>query len=240
MKPDTFNIYVMSYMRSDVILSQDMFEYCTYVVRESEAKDYNANGVMNLITIPDNAVYDFMSTLYWIINNTPEDVIFIADDDIQSFVYRQEETRYIVTPDNETDTETITSEIERIAQLIVDLNIGLAYDQSNRAPYAYDKEFQFKGMPGHMRWINKKALKATYDPHDPASSDIDMAMQELLHNRIVLQPKYLCVRAGMDTNKGIVEDRAEHLILVESMKNKWGRYYGYDYRKNTAKINVQR
>lgn len=240
MKPSTFNIYVMSYKRPNAIMSEKLFEYCTYVVRESEAEDYRSAGVKNVLAIPEGAVRDFMSTLYWIIENTPEDVIFVADDDIDRFVYRTDYSRNIENEDGTPDTETATAEVERIAQLLVDLELGFAFDQPTLALYAYDKEFQFKGMPGHIRWINKKALKATYDQEDPAASDVDMMMQELLHNRVVIQPKYLCVKALMDKNKGIVEDRSEHYAHHEAMKNKWGKYYDYDYRRNIGNILVQR
>lgn len=186
------------------------------------------------------AVRSFMSTLYWIIHNTPEDVIFIADDDIEKFVYRMSDTTYLELPDKRPDKERVTAEIERIAQLIYDLGIGYAFDQPTMAPYAYDCEFKFVGMPGHIRWINKKALKATYDPDDPAASDVDMMMQELLHNRIILQPRYLCAKAGMDLNEGASRTREGHMILVEAMKNKWGKYYDYNYKRNFARIMVKR
>ena len=75
-------------------------------------------------------------------------------------------------------------------------------------------------MPGHMRWINRKTLKAVYDKNALASSDIDMMMQELLKNRIILQPKYLCVKAGMDLNAGAIKNRKSHLLRVDAMKNK--------------------
>ena len=240
MKQNIFNIYVMSYKRPHAILSKNLFEYCTYVVREEEAQAYRDAGVESILAIPSGEVHDFMSTLYWIINHAPEDVLFIADDDIEKFVYRMDDTRYLEVSDGVPDVEKITSEVERIGQLIYDLNIGMAFDQPTLAPYAYDREFQFKGMPGHIRWINKKALKAKYNATDPATSDVDMMMQELLMNRVILQPKYLCVKAGMDTNEGAIENRQEHIDMVESMKNKWGRYYGYNYRRNIASINVSR
>ena len=178
MSPNTsFNIYCMSYKRSNRIMTKNLFEYCTYVVREEEADQYRAAGVDDLIAIPTGKVRSFMSTLYWIIDNVPEDVIFIADDDIEKFVYRLDDTRYMELHDGSPDKETITAEVERIGQLIYDLDIGFAFDQPTLAPYAYDAEFHFTGMPGHIRWINRKALKAKYDPKDPAASDVDMMMQ---------------------------------------------------------------
>ena len=95
-------------------------------------------------------------------------------------------------------------------------------------------------MPGHIRWVNKAAFKAKYNPDDPATSDIDMAMQELLLNRVILQPVYYCTQATMDTNAGYVEPRSVHESIQYAMMNKWGQYYDYDFKKNTAKINVQR
>lgn len=235
-----FGIYCMSYRRPNKILTKNLFEYCTYVVREEEAEAYRQNGIDDMLTIPTGAVCGFMSTLYWIIENTPEDVIFVADDDIEKFVYRMDDTSYIEKENGEPDREKVTAEVERIAQLIYDLNIGYAFDQPTTAPYGYTREFKFFGMPGHIRWINKKALKATYDPRDIATSDVDMMMQELRKNRIILQPLYLCAKAGMDLNEGAARTREHHLVMVDAMKNKWGKYYDYDHKRNIAKIKVAR
>lgn len=230
----------MSYKRPNAIISKHLFEYCTYVVREEEAEAYRASGIEDMLVIPKGAVFSFMSTLYWIIENTPEDVIFVADDDIERFIYRMDDTRYLELSDGVPDKEKITSEVERIAQLIYDLNVGFAFDQPSTAPYGYTSEFKFVGMPGHIRWINKKAFKAKYDRTDPAASDVDMMMQELLMNRIIVQPRYLCVHAGMDLNEGATRTRQGHLALVEAMKTKWGRCYDYNHKRNIARIMVKR
>ncbi len=237
----TFNIYVMSYKRANAIMTNNVFEYCTYVVREKEEIEYREAGIDNILVIPNEAnVYDFMTSLYWIIDNTPEDVIFIADDDIKEMNYRLNDLVPILKSDGTLDKETATAEVERIAQLLVDLNLGLAFDNPQRALYVYDKEISFKGMPGHIRWINKSALKAKLNESDPASSDIDMAMQELLLNRVVLLPKYFISTAKMDLNDGNTETRKNHIELTYALRTKWGRYYEYDYRKNQASINVTR
>ncbi|WP_304965614.1 hypothetical protein [uncultured Oscillibacter sp.] len=240
MSASTFNIYCMSYKRSNAIMTKHLFEYCTYVVREEEAELYRAAGVDDILAIPKGEVWNFMSTLYWIINNTPEDVIFIADDDIEKFVYRMDDTTYLELPDGSPDVEKITSEVERIAQLLFDLDLGLAFDQPTLAPYAYDREFQFKGMPGHIRWVNKKKLRATYTRGELTPSDVDMALQELMYNRIILQPKYLCVKAFMDKNDGAKNDRRAFLEFTEAMRNKWGKYYAYNKKRNIGAIRVKR
>lgn len=244
MKDDiTFNIYVMSYQRSDKIVTQPLFEYCTYVVRAEESIAYKKAGVKNMLIIPDDGtVINFMDTLYWTIWNTPEDVIFIADDDITRFVYRMDDWCPIDAAHFENPVRTATEEIERIAQILYDLNLGLAYDGPQKTLFQYTQEWNFKGMPGHCRWINKKALKATYDCKSWAASDIDMAMQEMLYNRITLQPKYFLSDAGqMEVNSGgVTIDRSLLKKSRDAMIAKWGKYYDFDWRKNQAKINVKR
>lgn len=242
-KEPTFNIYVMSYQRSDKIVTQDLFEYCTYVVRESEAELYRSAGVRELLVIPKEArCQNFMDTLYWIVANTPEDVIFISDDDVHRFCYRLDILQPIDKENFSNPQETATAEIERIGQVLYDLNLGMAYDGPQKALYCYTSEWNFKGMPGHCRWINKKAFKAKYDKKDDFACDIDMALQELLYNRITLQPRYLLTDAGqMETNAGgVTMTRQETINLRLEMENRWGKYYEYDIRKNQARINVKR
>ena len=183
----TFNIYVMSYQRPHKIMTKNCLEYCTYVVREEEADAYRNAGIDDMLVIPKDAtlecggkVHSFMSTLYWIIENTPEDVIFVADDDIKRFCYRL---------DNYT---AITAE-------------------------------------NYPDW------------KDPAISDVDMMLQELLMNRVVLLPKYFHSYGIQASNEGgtTIDSRKNYEYRC-AMKNKWGKYYEFDFRKNTAKINVKR
>ena len=239
----TFGIYVMSYQRYNRVVTQDLFEYCTYVVRECEAELYKEAGVKNLLVIPaDCPCWSFMDTLYWTIWNTPEDVIFISDDDITRFIYRMDDWQPISKTTCANPIETATAEIERIGQILYDLDLGLAYDGPQKTLFAYDREWNFKGMPGHCRWVNKKALKAKYDYKDDATSDVDMALQEMLYNRITLQPKYFLSDAGqMETNKGgSTLTRQQTINYRLALENKWGKYYEFDIKKNQAKINIKR
>lgn len=239
-KPENFGIYCMSVNRWDAIMTKRLFEYCTYVVREEQADKYREAGIDDMLIIPKGAVKDFMSTFYWIIQNTPEPVICIVDDDVKAVCYRNDKRYPMLNDDGTPDKETATMECERIGQLLYDLDLGLAFDNANPASYIYDREFGFKGMPGHIRWINKSGFKAKLDMNDPATSDIDMAMQELLYNRIILLPKYYCTEAFMATNAGTTVSRKRFIDTTIAMHNKWGVYYEYDYRKNVARINVKR
>lgn len=240
MSQNTFNVYVMSYKRSNCIKTQKLLEYCTYVVREEEAELYRNAGVKNILPIPKGSVSNFMNTFYWIIENTPEDVICILDDDIKFFQYRLDCVEKFIIDNNLPDIEKASSEMERIGQLLLDLDLGFAFDNPTPIPKIYDKEFGFTGMPGHIRWVNKKCFKAKLDETDLASSDIDMAMQEVLYNRIILFPKYFCSNAVMDKNEGERNLRQAHIDLQHSMVNKWGKYYSYNFKKNVPKINVSR
>lgn len=98
----------------------------------------------------------------------------------------------------------------------------------------------FSQMPGHIRWVNKKKLRATYTRGELTPSDVDMALQELMYNRIILQPKYLCVKAFMDKNDGAKNDRRAFLEFTEAMRNKWGKYYAYNKKRNIGAIRVKR
>ncbi len=245
----SFNIYVMSYKRPNEIITKNSLEYCTYVVRECEADAYRASGIEDMLIIPEGAttksgcrVFNFMTTLYWLIENSPEDVIFVADDDITTFYYKHDTIKRIdkLYPN---PVEIQTSEIERIAQLMVDLNIGLGFDCASKSVYNYTGPFEFKGTPGFCRWINKKALKATITPEDMAVSDVDMMMQELLLNRIILNPRYFVGLSHIDVPEGGsaefgTSDETQNYVLA--MKNKWGKYIDFNWKRNYWEIKVKR
>lgn len=238
----------MSYKRSHQIMTKDLVEYCTYVVREEEAHLYREAGIDNLLVIPKNAVtstgcfiFNWVTTFFWIIENTPEDVLCILDDDIKSFLYRLD-TADNIRKDFKDYKKVATEEIERIAQLLVDLNLGFACDSPQRALYQYTSEFKFLGTPGSVRWVNKSCFKSECRPEDDAASDVDIVMQELLKNRIILQPRYFLGENIMYTNEGgsdqfTSEDNRQYHI---AMKNKWRKYFDFDYKRNIVKIKVKR
>ena len=61
----------------------------------------------------------------YIIDHSPEPVVFTIDDDVDSFIYRLDTNKTF------TDTETIMGEIERIAQIMVDLGIGFGAEDAS-------------------------------------------------------------------------------------------------------------
>lgn len=233
----TLGIYVQSYHRYDKILTQNLLERCTYVVRASEAEQYRKAGVENVWAAPDEEVNNAIKTYWWIVDNAPEDIVFVADDDIEDVMYRLDDTTRL-----NKDKEIIMAEIERIAQLMVDLNVGYACIDATGIPYGYDGEFAFKGTSGSMKWVYKKILKARPDEKCKYNYDLDLVLQELMANRIILKPRYIICKDFQDVNAGGDSSklRQDQIDSIENMKRKWGKYFGYDFKKNRPRINVSR
>jgi hypothetical protein len=236
MKEKTFNVYVPSYKRyDDKVRIYDHLEYCTYVVRESEADLYRQFGIDKLWVVPDKMIDNIHKVHQYIIDESPEDIICIIDDD-GKLIYRTETTRDM-TP------EEGSMELERIAVMMDDLGLGYACTDAIPAPYYYVSEFVFKGMCGGCKWVNKEKFKAKVDPYCYYNFDLDLELQELLHNRIVLKPLYFIDIGGQDTNKGgsnVDKNKEKRMSGIEYTKKKWGKYFGYNYENNKARINVNR
>lgn len=232
-----FNIYVPSYHRSDAILTGKNLEYCTYVVRRSEEDAYMAAGVENLISVEDKEIDSAAKAFAWIYANSEEDVICILDDDIESFYYRLETLDEIVSP------ETVTMEIERLAQLLYDLDVGYLACPIDVNIKFYDRPFKFTGITGAMKIYNKRKFKARDKMGLLYLADLDIELQELLLNRIIMIPEYFCLKATTDTNAG-GNSQKKSLSQIEAendiMKNKWGRYYVKANGGKSGRINVKR
>ena len=229
-------VYVPSYQRyNDKERIYDHLEYCTYVVRKSEEELYRKNGIENIWAIEDELIDSMHKVFQYIIDNAPEDIVVIIDDD-GKMIYRNVAT-YDMTK------EEASMEIERIAQMMVDLNIGYACTDAVPAPYYYDAEFKFKGMSGGLKWFYKKCLKSRIDEKTNYNFDLDIELQELLQNRIIFKPIYFIDVGGQDTNKGgsnTDKNQEKRIAGIEYMKLKWGKYFDYDFKSNKAKINVNR
>lgn len=230
-----FNIYVPSYKRSGKIKTGNIFPYCTYVVRDSERDAYENAGV-NVISAADDEINSIPKVENWIIENTPEDVVCMIDDDVNKFSYRLERTEKIATP------EEVYDEIIRVAQIVVDLGIGYASTPSDMNPKFYSQEYKFAGITGPLRIVNKEKCRSRFN-EIPFLNDIDFELQELLKNRIILIPNYFCVDAEVDVNAGGSNDSKslrEFYSANETMRNKWGRYYEVAKDGKQGKVSVRR
>ena len=236
-KPDIFGIYIPSYKRADTITTHRLLEYYKVVIRQSEYEDYlKTIPAENIVAVQDDLIDSVPKIWNWIIDNAAEDYFCIIGDDVPRFYYRLDTSVPL------TDPEIITSEIERVGQLMIDLDIGWGCDDATNVPWAYKSAFTFKGTTGGINWINRKKLKARFNPEIGYCCDTDVVMQELLINRIILKPKYLCPGGGADKNKGgnSKKSRESMIASFELMKTKWGKYFDYDLNTNRIWVRVPR
>lgn len=229
-------IYVPSYGRAATTKTFELLEYCTYVVRKSQEADYRARGIQNIWAVEDSEIDNLVKVSNYIVDHAPEDIIFTIDDDVENFIYRLDKNEKL------TDKETIMAEIERIAQIMLDLRIGFGAEDAAETPWNYVSEFAFKGTTGAMRWFNKKVYKSKFREEVYHNCDLDVMLNELLLNRITLKPMYFCVKSGTDTNSGgnSSKKRKEQEDCVLDMKRKWGKYFDYDFKTNKPAIRVPR
>ena len=229
------DIYVASYNRYDTTMVHTLLEYCTYVVRESEADYYRARGI-NVLAVEDGLINSFAKVQNWIIDNAPADVACVLDDDISNFIYRLDKCVRI------TDKETVTAELERLCQLVVDLDVGVLGSPIAMIPYGYAAEFKLSAMIGPVRIYNRKKVKGRYLSMQ-FFSDTDFTLQEIMHNRIILRPDYFGTDAKLEVNKGGMNLKRNKKMQVEAaaeMEAKWGKYFRYINSRNTTNIRIDR
>lgn len=238
MEAVTFGIYIPSYKRADLCCAHKLIEYGTYVVRKSEEAAYRARDLSpcTVMAVDDELICGLTEVNQWLIDNAPEDIICILDDDIRHFYYRLDQTEDII------DSETVTMELERFAQLMVDLNVGFGCVDSTAAIWNYDGAFCFKGTAGSTRWVYRKNFKAKCDKELEHNYDLDVVLQELMLNRIILKPRYFCSKGSTDTLAGGASGklREEQVDTINLMKRKWGKYFTYDFKHNKPAIRVER
>lgn len=233
---EKIGMYCPSYARAETTTTFKILPELTYVVRKSEEQAYRNAGVEKIWAVEDSEIDNLCKVSNYIIDNAPENIIFTVDDDVDSFMYRLEDN--VKIPDH----ETIISEIERIAQLVLDLNIGFCAEDAAIAPWNYTSEFQFKGTTGAMRWFNKYAYKSRFREEVYHNCDLDVMLHELLVNRVTLKPMYFMVNAKTDTNAGgnSSKTRKEQQDSALEMKRQWGKYFDYNWKTNKPKIKVDR
>lgn len=234
----TFGIYIPSYRRAKTATTHRFLEYGTYVVRQSEEAAYREVdlGPCDVLAVADELICGLTEVNQWLIDNAPEDIICVLDDDLHHFYYRMDTTETIEDP------EVVTAELERVAQLMADLDIGFGATDATVRPWNYDAEFSFKGCAGGVRWVNRPVFKAHCVKELEYNYDLDLVLQELLLNRIILKPKYFCSKGLTDTNEGgaSAKKRGDQVASINLMKHKWGKYFEYNFNNNTPRIVVPR
>ncbi len=230
--------YVPSYRRYSSTTTHKLIPQSTYVVRETERAAYLAAGVPNVLGVEDSLINSFEKVNNWIIENAPEQMLCVMDDDIDQFCYRIGlDVRLIDDP------SVAVEEIERILQVMYDLDIGYGGLSQTASPYTFNKEIAFVGICGPVRFVNRERVKSRYQKMK-YFTDIDFVLNELRENRIVFRPNYFVGKAGVETNEGgnnterTTRDRYETYENI--MKPKWGPYFVYNKKRNTPLMQVPR
>ena len=204
--------------------------------KEIAEEEYRSRGIKNIWAVDDCEIDNLCKVSNYIVDHAPEKIIFTIDDDVDYFIYRMEKNEKIK------DMDIVMGEIERIAQIMLDLEIGFGAEDAAITPWNYCSEFTFKGTTGAMRWYNKDVYKSKFREEVYHNCDLDVMLHELLVNRITLKPMYLCVKAGTDTNAGgnSSKTRQEQRDCVTEMKRRWGKHFSYNFKTNKPTINVSR
>lgn len=241
MAPDekigTFQVYIISASRYSrgPITAKNFLDY-KHVVRKSQEQSYIDNGFENVIAFEDNLINSYAKVFNYLVEHAPEDVIAIVDDDTEFYRYRTDTTRKIESP------ELVQGEFERLAQIIYDLDIGLAFCPPTATPYNYTSEFSWLGIPGAWKIVNRNCIKAKMDT-SISRQDIDYVLQEVMMNRICLDAKYITTK-GFDDAESLtsgnfyLKSDVDHSI--ETLELRWGKYFQFDRKKNIPKLFVDR
>ena len=234
-------IFVPSYKRADKIMTwHTMKGCCTYVVRKSEEEQYKNAGVTDILAVDDELINSFPKVRQYIIDyakSIDEDVIVQMDDDIKDFKYLYDANIKSMTH------EQIMYELERIAQVLMDLKLGFASFPMTIDIRKYNRQFQFKGTIGGVCLYNLECVKGKYDTNLKYKCDIDFQLQELLANRIILQTCYFTFEGKYDTNKGGNSTDKSGIAMQQNkdyLTTKWGRHISFNDKSNTIKLDIKR
>lgn len=213
-------IYVISYGRSDEIKTYKKVPASTYVVRKSQEKDYKKAGIKNIWAIQDDLIDSWVKVMNYILDNAPETMIVIMDDDLDEFHYVCQQNWEIH------DTDIIEDELVRIAQIIYDMEIGHGMLCFRANPRNYAEEFLWHGIGGGTYWFNREKCTSRFCPEAYAVADAEFQLQELLTNRIILFPKYLVASTSYNSgtnSQARTMDKVKDSI--EWVAQKWGKYF---------------
>ena len=237
----TVGIYVPSCKRYDNIITANTVGKCTYVVRESEKDKYRdalpLRGGVKIISVKDDCINSLGKVRQWIIDNSKEDIVIQLDDDIEFFAYGLKNNYETIK-----DKDVVLLELLRVAQIIDDLNLGMASLTMTIDVRKRSNEFIFKGVTGIVNWFNKECIKGKYET-EIIKVDLDFMLQELLLNRIIIIPDYLAVKGSYDKNTGGNNTNKTKQRIIDAnnyLKIKWGKYFDFNYKSNQSKVLVNR
>jgi glycosyltransferase involved in cell wall biosynthesis len=214
-----FKIYSPSYKRADTCKTHKYLSEVTYVVRESEAKDYE--GVHDkLWIVPDSAQGNLCRVRNYILDNAPEENILLIDDDIKYF------GRWNGNKSTKLHEQEVYDMIQEGFQLAEDLDIhfwGLNCLADKGAFREYTPFGFTKYIGGPFQAHRKNPLR--YDEVIYLKEDYDMSLQILNEYRKTLRMNmyhYVCDQATLAGGCAEYRNVAREMEQNDMLQNKWG------------------
>jgi len=214
-----YRIYAPTYKRSNLCRTHEYLSEVVYVVRESEAKDYE--GVHDkLWIVPDSAQGNLCRIRNYILDHAPENNILLIDDDIKYFGRWNGNSSVRL---NELETYNMIQEGFKLAEDldVVFWGLNCLADKGAYREYTPFGTCQYIGGPFQAH--RKNDLR--YDEVIYLKEDYDMTIQVLNAYRKNLRMNmyhYVCDQntlAGGCAEYRNVEREMEH---NEMLQKKWG------------------
>ena len=215
-----FIILAPSYRRAKGCFTQKYLSECLYVVAESEAADYEAEG-HRILVAPDSAQGNLCRIRNWILDNSPKKNLLLLDDDISSFCrYERNVSRDM--------TESEFYEFVENA-FIMAQEAGARFWGVNcvddKGSYREATPFSFNAYIGGPCQAHILEHGIRYDESLPLKEDFDMTLQQLNKYRRVMRFNFVHYFAKMHKNVGgcatyrTLEKEKQNL---EALRKKWG------------------
>lgn len=212
-------IYAPTYKRSKLCTTHKYLKEVIYVVRESEAKDYE-NIHDKLWIVPDSAQGNIARIRNYILDHSDEDTFVTMDDDIKYF------GRWNGNESKKMTEQEVYNMIQEGNQLAEDLDIhlwGLNLVADKGAYREYTPFGMTQMILGPFQGHRKNPKR--YDENIFLKEDYDMSIQILKEYRKTLRLNmyhYVCdqntLRGGCAESRNI-EIEKEHLLMLQ---DKWG------------------
>lgn len=207
----------------------------TLVVVEAEAKKYE-KFMMEMKFIPEN-INGMGSIRNWILNNFKEEIIFMADDDMQGVWCNVGREGKLIS-----NSETISQIIRNTARCAKDTGVKLfGFSQAwDTRQYRGNKPISLCGWVGAFFGVIGREI--VFDEVNKLKVDIDYCLRQLLKNRIIYIDKRYAFKQLRDTNiGGNAKLRSADLKNeeIERLKRRWGKYFNYKRTNTGEKVNIR-
>jgi len=228
-KDNNFRIVIISRGRSKTIESHKLFPYADLIVPEEEREEYKKAVSNNLVTTPNNII-GLGILRNWVLDNYKEECIVMVDDDIKALYYIGG-----VNAKRIENADTIEAVIYNAYIMASDINLGFfGFNQAwDVRKYKADSPIVLNSWAGGVVGIIGRELKFCKNKF---KVDIDFALQNLLHKRIVIIDSRYSFAQARDRNKGgnskyRTKEGVENEIAY--LKNKWGKHFKIKKTKTT-------